>query len=147
MRRRRVGIAALVVGLTWLVPAVAAAQGAKAIAVDVMVCQISQQPGSVDPRAQRLDAKLRNEFRYESLRVLQQQRLSLELNQLASLALPNGRQLQLRPLNLSERGVLISVNVQGAVQTDLQIPSGHLVAIGAGRHEDGKLVISLEPHF
>jgi hypothetical protein len=141
------GIAALVAGLLWLVPTFAAAQGDKPIVVDVMVCKISQQPGSVDRRAQRLDAELRGEFRYESLRVLKQKRLSIELNQLASVALPNGRKLQLRPLNLSERGVLISVNVQGSVQTDMQIPNGHLVAIGAGRHEDGKLVISLEPHF
>lgn len=147
MRRLRAGIAALVAGLAWLAPVVAAAQDAGPIAVDVMVCQISQQPGPVDSLAQRLHAKLRNEFRYESLRVLKQQRLSLELNQLASFALPDGRQLQLRPLSLSKRGVLISVNVQGAVQTDMQIRNGHLVAIGAGRYEDGKLVISLEPHF
>jgi hypothetical protein len=112
-----------------------------------MVSQISQQPGSVDPRARRLDEKFRGEFRYESLRVLKQQRLSLALNELASVALPNGSELQIRPLSVSDRGVLVAVNVEGAVQTDLQIPNGHLVAIGAGRYQDGKLVISLEPHF
>jgi hypothetical protein len=142
-----VAIAALVAGLSWLLPGVGAAQGAAPITVEVMVCQISQQPGSVDPRAQRLDAKLRGEFRYESLRVLKQQRLRLALNELASVELPNGRELQLRPLSVSDRGVLIAVNVQDSVQTDMQIQNGHLVAIGAGRFEDGKLVISLEPHF
>jgi hypothetical protein len=136
-----------VAGLAWLVPVAAAAQDAETIAVDVMVSHISQQPCAVDPRAKRLDAKLRGEFRYECLKVLEQERLTVALNELASVALPNGRQLQLRPLSLSKRGVLISVNVEGAVQTDMQIPNGHLVAIGAGRYEDGKLVISLEPHF
>ena len=147
MGRLSVAIAALVTGLAWVVPVVAAAQGAERIAVDVMVSQISQQSCAVDPRAQRLDAKLRGEFRYECLKVLKQQRLSVALNELASVALPNGRDLQLRPLSISDRGVLMAVNVEGSVQSDMQIPNGHLVAIGAGRYEDGKLVISLEPHF
>ena len=147
MRRLSVAIAALVAGLVWIVPVVAAAQDAERIAVDVMVSRISQQPCAVDPRAQRLDAELRGEFRYECLKVLQQERLSVALNELASFALPNGRDLQLRPLSISDRGVLVAVNVEGSVQSDMQIPNGHLVAIGAGRYEDGKLVISLEPHF
>jgi hypothetical protein len=140
-------IAALAAVLTWLYPGAAVAQGGGAIGVDVMVSRISQQPCAADPRAQRLDAKLRGEFRYECLKVLKQQRLNVALNELASVALPNGRELQLRPLSISDRGVLMAVNVEGSVQTDMQIPNGHLVAIGAGRHEDGKLVISLEPHF
>ena len=147
MRRLRAGIAALAAGLVWLVPVAAVAQDAESIAVDVMVSHISQQPCEVDPRAKRLDAKLRGEFRYECLKVLKQERLTVALNQLVSVALPNGREIQIRPLSLSKRGVLISVNIQGAVQTDMQIRNGHLVAIGAGRYEDGKLVISLEPHF
>jgi len=145
--RRSLGIAALVACLSVLAPQVGQAQQARTIDVDVMVSRISQEPGPVDPRASRLDAQLRGEFRYESLRVLQQKRLSLALNELGSLSLPNGSQLQLRPLSLSDRGVLMAVAVKGSVQSDMQIPNGHLVAIGAGQFEGGKLVISLEPHF
>ena len=79
--------------------------------------------------------------------MLSQQKLTLALNELATVALPDGNELKLRPLSLSDRGVLVAVAVEGSVQSDLQIPNGHLVAIGAGRHEGGKLVISLEPHF
>ena len=147
MRRRSLGVVALVACLSWLGPAVAPAQQARSIHVDVMVSQIFQEPGPIDPRASRLDAQLRGEFRYESLRVLQQKRLTLALNELGRLSLPNGSELQLRPLSLSDRGVLMAVAVQGSVQSDMQIPSGHLVAIGAGQFEGGKLVISLEPHF
>jgi hypothetical protein len=145
--RRSLEIAALAACLGWLAPAAALAQAARSIEVDVMVCRISQDPGPVDPRASRLDAQLRGEFRYESLKVLQQKRLSLALNELGRLGLPNGSELQLRPLSLSDRGVLMAVAVQGSVQSDMQIPNGHLVAIGAGQLEGGKLVISLEPHF
>ena len=147
MRLRSVGIATIAACWIWLAADGARAQDAGPIRVDVMVSQISQEPGSVDPRAKRLDAKLHNEFRYESLRVLQQKSLSLALNEIGKLALPNGGDLMLRPLSLSDRGVLMAVTVEGVVQSDMQIPNGHLVAIGAGRFEDGKLVISLEPHF
>jgi hypothetical protein len=140
-------IAASVASLVWLLVGFGAAAADDPIEMDVMVCHISQQPGEVDPRAKRLDAKLRGEFRYESLRVLSQERLAMELNDLERVALPDGHELQLRVLSVSDRGALVAVTVEGSVQTDMQIPNGHLVAIGAGRHEDGKLVISLEPHF
>ncbi|MBW2288673.1 MAG: hypothetical protein JRG90_12715 [Deltaproteobacteria bacterium] len=61
--------------------------------------------------------------------------------------LPNGKKLELRPLSLSDRGVLVAVNVEGSVQSDMQVPSGHLIAIVAGRFEGGRLMISFEPHF
>lgn len=145
MHRHRVVFAALLACLVWVAPATAEDGGP--IAVEVMVSHISQQPGEIDSRAKRLDAELRDEFRYESLRVLKKQKLSLALNEVGKVALPNGSELQLRPLSLSDRGVLMAVNVTGSVQSDMQIPNGHLVAIGAGRFEDGKLVISLEPRF
>jgi hypothetical protein len=125
----------------------AAAQGADEIAIDVMVSRISQEAGEIDARAARLDKKLRDDFRYESLKVLKEKQLSLALNELATVELPNDKKLQLRLLSISERGVLVAVNVEGSVQSDMQIPNGHLVAIGAGRFEGGRLVISLEPKF
>jgi hypothetical protein len=43
--------------------------------------------------------------------------------------------------------VLLGVTVKGSLQTDLRIPNGHLVVIGAEGYQDGKLVISLEPSW
>jgi hypothetical protein len=112
-----------------------------------MVIQLSQQPGPIDARAQRLHEKLHAQFRYESLRVLQRERLSLAVDELASLQLPNGRTFRLRPLNLGESSVLLAVSVEGTLQTDMRIGNHKIVAIRAGRFEDGSLVISLEPDF
>jgi len=147
--RGRSGIiaASVVMSGVWLLASVGVALADDPIEMDVMVSHISQQPGDVDPRAKRLDAKLRREFRYESLRVLKQRRFSMALNDLKRMGLPDGHELQIRLLSLSDRGALVAVTVEGSVQSDMQIPNGHLVAIGAGRHQDGKLVISLEPHF
>ena len=139
--------AVLIAVLVWGLSGAAAARAADEVRFDVMVSRISNQPGEVDPRAARLDKKLREDFRYQSLSVLKQEKLSLELNELSTVELPNGKKLQLRPLSISDRGVLVAVSVEGSVQSDMQVPNGHLIAIGAGRFEGGKLVISLEPHF
>jgi hypothetical protein len=145
VRWLRWGLAAAAVPL--LVSGPAAAQEARRIAMEVMVSHISDRPGEIDARASELDRKLRQEFRYKSLRVLQSRRLSLELDEVGSLKLPNGKYLRVRPLQVSDRGVLTAVSVEGTLETDLRIRNGHLVVIGAERHDDGKLVISLEPHF
>ena len=112
-----------------------------------MVSQISNRAGEIDPRARELHAKLRDQLRYESLRVLQQRRLDLAMNQLGSMELPDGRSLELRPLNLGPRGVLMAVSVEDTVETDMRLPNRHLVVIGGDRFEDGKLVISLEARY
>jgi hypothetical protein len=43
--------------------------------------------------------------------------------------------------------VLLALTVQGTLRTDMRVPNGHLVVIGAERFEDGKLVISLKPSW
>jgi len=145
--RRRVAIAAVMAVLAFWVSGVATAESSGPVKLEVMVSHISQEPGPIDPRAERLDAKLHGDFRYESLRVLSQKKLNLALNELATVSLPDGNELQIRLLSISDRGVLVAVAIEDSVQSDLQIPNGHIVAIGAGRHEGGKLVISLEPSF
>ena len=117
------------------------------IRIVVMVSQISTPPGEIDARAGKLHRKLRDEIRYESLRVLQTREFELALDELGEMRLPNGRRLQIRPLSVDSRGVLTAVSLEGSVDADMRIRNGHLVVIGAEPYEDGKLVVSLEPHF
>ena len=124
-----------------------AQEGPRRIALEVLVAYISDEPGGVDPRAERLHEKLADQFRYQTLRVLDAQQLDLPLGVVRSVALPNGRQLNVRAFQLSSRGVLLGVTVTGSLQTDLRIPNGNLVVIGAERYQDGKLVISLGPSW
>ncbi len=126
---------------------VARAQPARSIELSVLVGHASEGPGGVDPRAQKLAAKLQKEFRYESLRVLQSPRLKLALDEVGTVKLPNGKELRLRPLQVGDKSVLLAVGLEGTLQTDLRIPNGHLVVIGAERYQDGKLVIGLEPRW
>ncbi|MCG8591576.1 MAG: hypothetical protein MJE66_19950 [Proteobacteria bacterium] len=134
----------LVAGLSLALAAPAAAQSPGGLVLAVQVVHISDAQGKVDPRAKRLHAKLRKQFRYESLRVLESKRLKLALNDVGELQLPNGRRLRVRPLVRDKRGALVAVDVEGALQTDVRVRPRHLVVIGAHSHKDGKLVISLE---
>jgi hypothetical protein len=117
------------------------------IQVQVMVSRISDAPGGIDARAQKLHQKLKGEFRYESLEVLEVRTLSLAVDQVGSVGLPTGKPARVRPLQVDGKGVLLAVQVEGVVSTDLRVQNGHLVVIGAGRHQGGKLVISLEPSW
>lgn len=135
----RAGIVLLSLGLV----AGAAAAGAQPFEIEVMVSQLGDGPGGIDPRAAELDAKLQGQFRYKSLEVLESRRLKLGLDEVGTLSLPNGKPLRVRPLQLTDRGLLLAAQV-GDIQTDLKLTRGHLVVIDAGRHGDGKLVVSFQ---
>ena len=137
----------LVLALVLGVGAAAAKAQEQRIDVELMVSHVSSAEGEIDPRGQKLHQKLQGQFRYESLRVLQTRVLRLELNEVGSVGLPNGKSVRVRPLQLSESGVLLAVDVEGAARMDLKVRNGHLVVIGAERYQDGKLVISLEPRW
>ena len=135
--------AALLLGIA----ASASAQPPRRIAIDVTVSHATDAEGTVDPRAGQLDSLLKPQFRYGGLKVLQEQRLNLALDEVGTLQLPNGRKFRVRPLDVGSEGVLLSVSVQGTLWTDMRVRNGHPVVIGAERYQDGKLVISLKPHF
>jgi hypothetical protein len=140
--------AVLALGLCFVAAAhEAQAQGAGKIEVEVLVSHISEAPGDVDPRARKLHQRLTKEFRYQSLEVLESRELRLGLDEVGRVALPNGKQLRVRPLQVDAGSALLAVDVEGTLRTDLRVRNGHLVVIGAERYRDGKLVISLEPRW
>jgi hypothetical protein len=126
-------------------PAASWAQGP--VRIDLMVSRLSKKPGKIDPRAAKLHQQLQGEFRYESLEVVKSVELTLALDEVGTMDLPTGKKVQVRPLLIDDRGVLLAVEVEDSVKTDLRVQSDHLVIIGTERHEKGKLVISLEPHL
>jgi hypothetical protein len=117
------------------------------VPVNVMIVHTSEREGGVDPRARDLDQKLKKQLRYKSMRVIQEQRVDLEMNQVGSVDLPDGRKVRMRPLHKGTKGVLMAVDVQGAVKLDARAPNHHKVVIGAGEYEDGNLAVSIEPDY
>jgi hypothetical protein len=127
--------------------AVAWAEAPRRIGIKVTVSHALDAKGAVDPRGSELNAFLKPQFRYGSLKVLQIEQLDLALDEVGTLKLPNGRKFRVRPLDIGPEGVLLSVSVQGTLWTDMRVRNGHLVVIGAERYEEGKLVIGVEPRF
>ena len=117
------------------------------IQVEVTVVHISDGPGGIDARGQKLHGKLKRQFRYESLKVLETRSLKLAVDEVGSVSLPNGKRVRVQPLQLDAESALLAVDVEGAVQTDLRVRNGHLVVIGGDRHQSGKLVVGLEARW
>jgi len=125
----------------------AAAQELQRVGLSLTVSHASQQPGPIDPGAAEVHRRLHDEFRYESIRVLDRRHLDLHLQEIGGVDLPTGRRVQLRPLSLSPTGVLISVEIPGMLQTDVRVSNRKQVVIGVDRYEDGKLILTLQPDY
>jgi hypothetical protein len=118
-----------------------------AIGFQMTVSHVSPNPGPIDPRGAALHRRLKDEIRYESLRVLEQRRLDLAMDEIGTLQLPTGRRLRVRPLDVGKQGVLVAVDLEGSMKTDLRVPNHKLVVIGGQPYEGGRLVITLEPEY
>jgi hypothetical protein len=81
------------------------------------------------------------------LRVIKERRLKLGIDEVGSVKLPDGRMFRVRPLDLGERGLLMAVGWEGEVMMDMRAPNNHLLVIGGPAHDDGQLVVSIEPQY
>lgn len=131
-----------------LLPPRASAQGETSqgpkFELQVIVANLTNETKKIDKGAKRLDKELRNQFRYEGIRVLETIDLKISGDDVWDLKLPSRRRLRIRPLVIEKDSALISVEVSGLVQSDLKVKRGQLVIIGAERFQDGKLVIAIE---
>jgi hypothetical protein len=143
---RRCSRLALLIALTCLAGA-AFAQGVREVGFEIMVTHVSQTPGAIDPRGEDLHKQLRRDFRYGSLEVLERRHLRVGMDEIGQMKLPNGRWMRVRPLNIARDRLLVSVEVEGSVATDLRLANHRKVSIGSHRYKDGTLVITLEPEF
>ena len=98
-------------------------------------------------RARRVDRIIGPQIKYDSLRVLDFKRRQVELNQIGSVTLPSGNRFRFRPMDLSDQGVLVAVDVERSTQGDFRIPRRKPVFFGGQRYQGGQLVIVLEPDY
>lgn len=135
-------------GLSLLIePGAARGDEIERVGFRLVVGHVSTKPGPVDPEAIDLYNRLREDFRYESLRVLKRRRLRLGMEEVGGIDLPNGKRVRIRPLHLGESGVLVAVDIAPDVQMDLRIRNHRKVVVGTDRYDDGKLVVTLQPEY
>jgi hypothetical protein len=146
---KRCSFGLLVVIVSWALFAgnPAWSQDERRFSVKVTVAEISNAEGKIDKRAKRLDLNLRKKFKYNSLTVIKERRLTLALDEVGSVKLPNGQMFRVRPLDLGDRGLLMAVGWEGEVMMDMRAPNNHLLVIGGPTHGDGQLVVSIEPQY
>lgn len=125
------------------------APGAHApIPVNVMVTHLSNEEGGVDAPARDLERQLSEQgMRFKRIKVLDKRRINLSEGEVSTVPLPDGKTARLSPVLKDDKGVLIAVDVEGAVKTDVRVRSGHTVVIGGPRYRDGKIAISIEPDY
>lgn len=112
--------------------------------IKVIVANLTSEKGGIDKGAKRLHKELKNQFRYEGIKVLESEKLKFVDEKVFDMKLPSLRRLRIRPLVVESDSALISVEISGLVQSDLRLKRGQLVIIGAERYQRGKLVIALE---
>ena len=147
LRRGRLAATVFAIGALLFGPASTFA--ADPVRFDVLVAKVSTtgQPEKIDPKGKALHTALAAQIRYDRLEVLATETFVLGIDEVGRAALPNGRELLVKPLVVDAAGALVAVDVRGLLKTDLRMKSDHLVVIGAESYEGGKLVVSLEPHF
>ena len=136
---------AAVLGLAGLLYASAAgAQEARQVRVHLTVIHASQTPGPIDPDARRLHQQLQKDFRYQSLRVMQQRRMRMPMREERRVELPTGRVLRMRAIAIDPHGVLMSLEMKDRLDTRVMLRPRKPVVIGGERYQDGKLFIANE---
>ena len=111
---------------------------------EVTVLHASRGTGGVDPAAERFDRLLRDTIRYKSLRVLKVKDRRVELNEIEKVTLPTGEDFRFRPIDASERGVLVAVDWRKTARGDFRLPRGKPLILGGQPYENGQLVVILE---
>ena len=114
------------------------------VPLDITILRVSDEPGEVDPRVERVDRLLRGQIAYQSLAIVDVHRREVPLNEVWTLALPTGRSLQLRPLGLDKSGLLLSLDVEDGLQGDFRVRPGQPLIVGGPRLGEDKLVLVVE---
>ena len=91
-----------------VVASAAQAQSTERIGLLLTVSHATQQPGPVDPGSAEIYKRLHEEFRFQSLRVIERRQNDLRLQEVGGVVLPTGKRVSLRPMSLSTTGVLIA---------------------------------------
>jgi hypothetical protein len=134
------GLALLLVGVALVSPAWAA----EPLGFQITVLNASPEPGGIDPAAQRFNRLLGAKVRYESLTVVSSTRQETAFDQIGSVSLPDGSSFRYRPIDQSDRGVLVAVDWQKTAQGDFHLPAGKPLIFGGAAHAGGQLVVILE---
>ena len=148
---REASVAAfLLVALAVALPETARAEdpmGAVPVSVEVQVAFASNQSaeGQIDPACAELQSRLPMPF--STLQMLTRERLKLTFGEVGRMRLPSGRQMELVPISVVRNHLHVHFQMEGLVNTRLQMRSGVPVIVGGESYEGGQIILMLTPRF
>jgi len=101
----------------------------------------SGEKGEVDERFRGLPSS------FGSVQLWKEKAWKLQFGEWGRIALPNGSELSVQPVHVRGRTLSMKVDVPGVVKTKLRLQNHSPLVVGALPHEDGYLVIRVEPEF
>ena len=119
-----------------------------AIPIRLTIAHVSTGAGGVDPRARELREMLeRQHIRYPSIRVLEERVVKLRVGEMDSFPIPESSTLKVRLMHLDASGLLMALDVEGGMKTDVRLRDDHMMVLDAGPLGDGKRVIAIQPDY
>jgi hypothetical protein len=120
-------------------------EGSDLVPLDITVLRVSDEPGEVDPRVERVDRLLRGQVAYQSLAIVDVHRREVPVNEVWTFELPTGRHVELRPLEVDKTGaLLLSLDVEDGLQGDFRVRPGQPLIVGGVRVGEDKLILVVE---
>lgn len=125
--------------------AVASAQDARPVDLELRVIYAQKEKGVVDPDCVEIQKQLPMPF--GSLQTVQSQRFRLTPGDVAQFELPTGRPVRMVPVSVVGSHLHMQFEMSGVMNTRLQMESGQPVIVGGERHGAGQLILELTPTF
>lgn len=140
--------AALVVGLLALgaAPAFAQAPEARPVHLRVSVVHAAERAGEIDPQLRDLPRAL-GPMKFGTLRLIEQRQLQLGIGQPGHVSLPDRREVTMTPMVVDQRQMQMRLQMPGQVNSQVNMTPGRPVVLGGPRHEDGHVIVYIEPEF
>lgn len=112
---------------------------------EVQIVRGHESKGVIEPDCESLNRRL--PMRFGTLRTIEHRQMNLQLGQRGSLQLPTGRSVQLQPISVMQNRLHMQFQLQGRVNTRLQLSSGKPVIVGGESDGDGAIIIQVTPYF
>jgi len=119
-------------------------EGTDLVPLDVTILRVSDEPGEVDPRVERVDRLLRGQIAYQSLSIVDTHHRDVPMNEVWKFELPTGQSVELRPLEADKSGTLLSLDLQDGLQGDFKVRPGQPLIVGGRPYGDARLVLMVE---
>jgi hypothetical protein len=99
------------------------------------------EKGEVDERFRGLPSN------FGSVELWKEQDMKLQFGEWGRMPLPTGMELSVQPVNVRGRTLSMKLDLPGVVSTKLRLQNHSPLMVGAIPHENGFLVIRVEPEF